>query len=410
MLARLALGPDFRDWSDAEEVSGLRIMDPACGTGTLLMAALHVTKKRVEEAGADDDNGDGQYDSDKLHRLLVENVLCGLDVNRTAVQLAACNLTLGAPTVDYRRMNLLTLKHGPQPDGNVRAGSLDILVTSDREDSLHTLIRPLRTMAGLAAHHVDSVVDAEFPLTDLDLVLMNPPFTNNRQRNRQFGRDTLRLMQQHELGIRDAVEELDDGVAGVIDANSVRTFFSPLAERMIRGASGILAQVLPATACTGPAGRAERRFLARRFHIERIVTSHDPRHINFSENTSIHECLLVARRWHGDARPPTQFVSLRRMPSTPEEAVAAVDAILAGEPTKWARVTNWPSHRVEAGDWTPVQWSTAPWPMSSGRSRLRRACSCSEPTTPSARRDNAFRTPTKSRRPMPRDRSPAITP
>ncbi len=356
MLARLALGPDFRDWSDAEEVSRLRIMDPACGTGTLLMAALHVIKKRVEEAGADDDNGDGQCDSDKVHRLLVENVLCGLDVNRTAVQLAACNLTLGAPTVDYRRMNLLTLKHGPQPDGSVRAGSLDILVTSDREDSLHTLIRPLRTMAGLAAHHVDSAADAEYPLKDLDLVLMNPPFTNNRQRNRQFGRDTLRLMQQHELGIRDAVEELDDGVAGVIDANSVRTFFSPLAERMIRGASGILAQVLPATACTGPAGRAERRFLARRFHIERIVTSHDPRRINFSENTSIHECLLVARRWHGDTRPPTQFVSLRRMPSTPEEAVAAADAILAGEPTKWARVTMWPSDRVQAGDWTPVQW------------------------------------------------------
>ena len=357
MLARLALGPDFRDWSDAEEVSRLRIMDPACGTGTLLMAALHVIKNRVEEArGAGDDDGVGQNDSDDLHRLLVENVLCGLDVNRTAVQLAACNLTLGAPTVDYRRMNLLTLKHGPQPDGSVRAGSLDILGTTRREDSLHALIRPLRTMAGLAAHHVDSAAEAEFPLADLDLVLMNPPFTNNRQRNRQFGRDTLRLMQQHELGIRDAVEEQDEKVSGVIDANSVRTFFSPLAERMIRRSHGILAQVLPATACTGPAGVAERRFLARRFHIERIVTSHDPRRINFSENTSIHECLLVARRWHGDTRPPTQFVSLRRMPSTPEEAVAAADAILAGEPTKWARVTEWPSDRVEAGDWTPVQW------------------------------------------------------
>ena len=356
MLARLALGPDFCEWTSAEAVSRLRIMDPACGTGTLLMAALHVIKKRVEEAGSDDDDGDGQDDSDKLHRLLVENVLCGLDVNRTAVQLAACNLTLGAPTVNYRRMNLLTLKHGPQPDGSVRAGSLDILDTAGREDSLHSLIRPLRTMAGLAAHQVDRAADAEFPLADLDLVLMNPPFTNNRQRNRQFGRDTLRLMQQHELGIRDAVEELDEEVSGVIDANSVRTFFSPLAERMIRKRHGILAQVLPATACTGPAGVAERRFLARRFHIKLIVTSHDPRHINFSENTSIHECLLVARRGHGDTRPPTQFVSLRRMPSTPEDAITAADAILAGEPTKWARVTKWPNDRVEAGDWTPVQW------------------------------------------------------
>lgn len=222
MLARLALGPDSRDWSDSEAVSRLRIMDPACGTGTLLMAALHVIKKRVEEARADDDDGDGVDDSDNLHRLLVENVLCGLDVNRTAVQLAACNLTLGAPTVDYRQMNLLTLKHGPQPDGSVRAGSLDILDTAGREDSLHTLIRPLRTMAGLAAHQVDSAADAEFPLKDLDLVLMNPPFTSNTARNRQFGSHVARRMQQHELRIRDAVETGDDSVEGVINTNSAR--------------------------------------------------------------------------------------------------------------------------------------------------------------------------------------------
>ena len=40
MLARLARTDDFTDWSDPEAVRGLRIMDPACGTGTLLMAAL----------------------------------------------------------------------------------------------------------------------------------------------------------------------------------------------------------------------------------------------------------------------------------------------------------------------------------------------------------------------------------
>ena len=32
-----------------------------------------------------------------MHRVLVEDVLCGLDINRHGVQLAACNLTLGAP-------------------------------------------------------------------------------------------------------------------------------------------------------------------------------------------------------------------------------------------------------------------------------------------------------------------------
>ena len=356
MLARLALGPDFCDWSDAEEVSRLRIMDPACGTGTLLMAALHVIKNRVEGAGAGDDDGDGQNDSDKLHRLLVENVLCGLDVNRTAVQLAASNLTLGAPTVDYRQMNLLTLKHGPQPDGSVRAGSLDILDTAGREDSLHALIRPLRTMAGLAAHQVDSAADAEFPLKDLDLVLMNPPFTSNTARNRQFGRQVARQMQQHELRIRDAVEIGDDSVKGVINANSVGTFFTPLAERLLDNERGCLAKVVPVTACVSASGLPERKYLASHFHIERIVTSHDPRRISFSENTGIHECLIVARRRQATDRPPTHFVSLRRMPSTPEEALEAADAIIAGSCGRWGRVTRWPEDRVRAGNWTPAQW------------------------------------------------------
>ncbi len=47
MLARLALGADLIDWSDMDAVGKLRIMDPACGTGTLLMACIQAIKSRV---------------------------------------------------------------------------------------------------------------------------------------------------------------------------------------------------------------------------------------------------------------------------------------------------------------------------------------------------------------------------
>ncbi len=361
MLARLALDENFCDWSDRQAVSRLRIMDPACGTGTLLMAALHVIKKRAQEADGRTRDGElSEGEQEKLHRVLVEDMLCGLDVNRTAIQLAACNLTLGAPTVDYKRMNLFTLKHGPQRDGSVRAGSLEILGATDRADQLHALIRPLRSMAGLTAEQVDCAGDAEFPLKDLDLVMMNPPFTNNQKRNKQFGRKVAKRMQAHELRLRDDAEATDPGIRGVINANSVGTYFTPLAERLLHHRRGVLAKVIPVTACTNASGLAERRHLASSFHIERIVTSHDPKRPNFSENTNIHESLLVARRIsRGEATPPpppTEFVSLRRMPATPEEALAVSDAILSGKSAEWGEAFQWPSKLVEAGDWTPVQW------------------------------------------------------
>ena len=351
MLARLALTEDFADWSNPEAVARLRIMDPACGTGTLLMAALQTVKTRV---AADREMSGEEHNA--LHKRLVEDVLCGLDINRHAVQLAACNMTLGAPTVDYERMNLLTMRHGPQSDGGVRAGSLELLAAADREVSLGRLVHPLRTLGGLGAEQVHRAEEAVFPLENLDLVIMNPPFTDNRKRGRKFSAEAVKRMQQHELDIRDRIEQRDRPAGSAITTNSIRTFFTPLAEHLLHSARGTLAKVLPVTACTGAAGISERRFLAERFHIERIVTTHDPRRIAFSENTSIHECLLICRRWPEGERPPTEFVSLRRMPENAEEAVAAADAIASGRVENWGSGHLWPAALVQAGDWTPVQW------------------------------------------------------
>ncbi len=124
LLAELALPPDLLDWKRPEEVSELRIIDPACGTGTLLMASLKTIKERVL---------DGRPEAEReplaapLHRGLVENGICGLDINHQAIQLAASNLTLGAPDVDYRRMNMHAMAHGVRPDGTAAAGSLELL-------------------------------------------------------------------------------------------------------------------------------------------------------------------------------------------------------------------------------------------------------------------------------------------
>ncbi len=353
LLARLALDDAFVDWTDPEAVKRIRIIDPACGTGTLLMAALRTIKTRMRERGSL-----GKGNDERLHRILVQDVLCGLDINRHGVQLAACNLTLGAPSVNYSKMNLHTMQHGPQDDGSVRAGSLEILRSRDKGSSrtLFSMASKLQGTDTLGARWEADEAATDFPLRDVDLVIMNPPFTANDKRGQKFTGDAKKRMQKHELQIRDGLLKRNDGAGAVINTNSIRTFFTPLADQLLRSSRGTIAKVLPATACIGASGERERRFLAERLQIERIVTSHDPKRINFSENTGIHESLLICRRRNGKVHTaPTEFVSLRRMPATAKEALDAADAIAAGNEA-WGSRIFWPAERVQAGDWTPVQW------------------------------------------------------
>ena len=58
LLATLAIGEDMCDWQDAEAIARLRIIDPACGTGTLLMAAAERIRDLAPQS-QDDGSGCG---------------------------------------------------------------------------------------------------------------------------------------------------------------------------------------------------------------------------------------------------------------------------------------------------------------------------------------------------------------
>ena len=101
LLATLALREQDADWSDPNAVAALRICDPACGTGTLLMAAAERIRDLRNAAG----RGDPE-DDEALGLLLVEDVLWGYDVNLTATHMAASTLGMLSPTTRFSRMNI----------------------------------------------------------------------------------------------------------------------------------------------------------------------------------------------------------------------------------------------------------------------------------------------------------------
>ena len=255
-------------------------------------------------------------------------------------------------------MHIHTMRHGPQSDGTVALGSLDLLPEA-------VATRKQLDLIGHVKQAAVSTQEAAVPklpdIRDMDVVLMNPPFTNNEKHGRKFSADVKKRMQGRKLDIASQIHAGDPAASATIDSNSLRTFFTPLADALLRKDAGVLGKILPTTACTSTSGVDERKFLAERFHIDLVVTSHDPQCPNFSVSTAIHESLLICRRrgangGTNERQRPTTFIALQRMPRTSAEVAEWVAAVHAGAPHDIHRVFEWPAERVAAGDWTPCQY------------------------------------------------------
>lgn len=120
LLATLAITPGMCDWNDPEAIARLRITDPACGTGTLLMAAAERIRELAPQADVESD----------LSRSLIEQVFSGYDVNLTATHMAATTLGLLSPSTQFRNMKIGRTLLGLDKNGGAHLGSLDFLSDS----------------------------------------------------------------------------------------------------------------------------------------------------------------------------------------------------------------------------------------------------------------------------------------
>ncbi len=328
LLAALAICEDFCDWSDAEAIARLRITDPACGTGTLLMAAA----ERIRDLTS------GARDDETISRALIESVLTGYDVNLTATHMAATTLGLLSPTTSFREMKIGRALLGVE-EGKAFLGSLEFL---SRESFPQMMPWP----TGVEQIETEQEIARAEPA---DLVIMNPPFTRDSLRHDQFSREAEKKLKERE-------KYLFSGQPVHLSSNG--NAFLVLANKIIKPSSGILASVLPLVTATNASSLNIRKFLAERYHVETIITSHDPERIYFSENTNIGEMLLVCRRWSsGMEKPPTEIINLHVNPATPAEAIGVAQAIRQRK-TESIRgtVQKWPASRIAEGNWGAVQF------------------------------------------------------
>ena len=263
LLSRLVFHdwPAHVDWSDHEFPASLNVADLACGTGTLLMAvAAEVERKHVSAGGSD---------AALLHKAMVEQALHGYDVQLSAVHFAATSLAMLNPDIQFDRMNLYVMPLGAE-GSNILLGSLEFLNTDEAavqfalSDPDFGTLRDAGQVYGGGSRGVDAGVTARLP--DLDLAIMNPPFTRSVGGNLLFGSlpQPERRKLQSELSRRLKAMQASS-TAGLGSA------FVAAASPKLRPGEGRLALVLPVTVCTGPSWAQTRTLIENDYVLDVVV-------------------------------------------------------------------------------------------------------------------------------------------
>lgn len=292
LLLKLALRPNAwpQQWHDLSHIGKLRIADLACGTGTLLMAAADaITDNHISASAREGE----RIDFENLQKVLAENILFGYDVLPSAIHLTASTLALRAPHIAFDRMNLFSL---PMGGPELRLGSVDFLTGRQCQMTLD-LFGALPATQQMSAESVREVALAEIP--DLDLCVMNPPFTRSVGGNLLFGSVPKKERGLMRGKLQALIRKPRNGVR--IFANitaGLGSVFVAVADRYIKP-GGRMALVLPKAVLSGVAWEPTRQMLAQKYQLEYIIGSHDPQRWNFSESTDLSEVLVVARKNDG---------------------------------------------------------------------------------------------------------------
>ena len=347
------------DWTDPQVWREHKTVDLACGSGTLLAAMLTDMKRRAREQGI----GDAQIAD--LQKLAVEETIKGLDINPISLQLAASQLTAGNHEIRYRQMGLHLMPYGPQQDNpaQMSVGTLELLgqkAIISRDNELDLPDNKIGSQSTWNQQNDAELEDAVEAVKDARIIIMNPPFTNRAKMGEKFPKGTQQALRSRVDSMEQVLVHNDKDMEDFVDKNSVRPLFVALAERCLRDANGILTMINPTIALCAPSGLKERRILAQHYHIHTVFTCHQPGQSNLSQNTNINESIIVLRRHEGEIRPPTRFINLDRLPVDESEVEdlhrCLSDCANGTIADGLGEVSEWPTERIEAGDWTPAIW------------------------------------------------------
>jgi len=254
------------------------VLDPACGSGTLLVSSYQRKKHLTEKKG--------ERFSFKNHKRFLEEEITGVDVMPFAAHLAAVHLSLQAPlyTTDFVRVAIQdATKLRP---GYVISAAQEALKEAFKQrkifDTFQKTSRETKEKVATGAVELSEQSKSKpIELNKVDLVIMNPPFTRYQRIPTSF---------KKLLATRFSESKYKRRLHG---QSGLHGYFLLLADRFISN-GGRLAAVLPVTTLSAKGLYGFQDILFRDYSIEHLIVCEG--RSAFSENVLTREILLVTKK------------------------------------------------------------------------------------------------------------------
>ena len=254
------------------------VLDPACGSGTLLVSSYQRKKNLLEKSG--------ERFGFKRHKQFVEEDITGIDIMPFAAHLAAVHLSLQAPlyTTDFVRVAIqdsTSLK-----PNMIISPAQEVLKEAFKQRKItEDYKKPIRkskekVVAGVVELS-EQANSKPIQLSKADLVIMNPPFTRFQ-----------RVPPEYKAKLKERFSEAryKKCIHGQLGLHG---YFLLLADRFLRN-EGRLAAVLPVTTLSAKGFYNIQDIWLNNYSIEHLIVCEG--RSAFSENVAVREILLVAKK------------------------------------------------------------------------------------------------------------------
>jgi type I restriction-modification system DNA methylase subunit len=292
-----------------------KIIDLACGSGTLLVSAYQIKKDLLQR--------ETPFTS-KYHVRFLERELTGIDIMPFAAHLAAVHLSLQEPLYETQRVRLAVWD---STEPTVRPGK--VVPTISRELQ-RAYSRPKldvfvdqkaiarfseKAYIKKGSLTIEGIGGDELPLDYADVVIMNPPFTRQE-----------RLPSEYKNKLLERFAQYSSYLSGQM---GLHCYFLLLADIFLRK-GGRIAFVLPASVLRLKSAEGIRKFLAKNYRLDYIITTEQ--RSAFSESARFREILLVATKTKNFSEMhQCLFANLKRLPSDYSDSGFFADEIISSK-------------------------------------------------------------------------------